>query len=226
MPDVTNGGSKPAALQAAIELAQERTSEYRGRMLFARQEAGFQTREFQHFFLAGIYQMLHAGARSACNAEIIGSVVTPEAEAFLRERCVNPYWFWSVIAAAASQAKDLPLSLTDIKAGVAAVLHKHTEPMQHTHWTGSPQGYSGPETPWHIYDAFTRHILWNNNEVRERGLSMGMLLLTRASLKKSPWRHPSWQSFDGMAIIFNPLFEEFAIAPPAVSSGENVVQRP
>jgi hypothetical protein len=207
------------AVLLTYRLAEHEAAEHREVMAFARPDADadWQDGEYKMFFLDGIYGML-TDAKSASLAQIRSLAVTAQAAAWIRNRCANPYWFWSLIGAACVRADALPLTLTNVKEGARLLYNMQAEPMgRRIGISGHPNGYSGDYTPWHTRDCFSRGTLWNNDSDRETGLKYGFLMLQRTPVKRTAvWRARRGSTPDGMSLIFNPLFDELASVPPAV----------
>src|SRR5271156_4948124 len=110
MTDTTGSqnGRHPRMTDAVLQtyqLAEREAAKCREVMAFARTDAegSWQDSEYQTFFLDDIYGML-TGAHSASTAQIRSIAVTPQAAAWIRNRCLNPYWFWSLIGASCVKA--------------------------------------------------------------------------------------------------------------------------
>jgi hypothetical protein len=75
--------------------------------------------------------------------------------------------------------------------------------------SGWPLGYSGPKTPWHTFDLFSRGHIWNSQHAIDVGMSHGLLLMQRS--------RPSYSA----QIIYNPLFAELSTTPPVGNDCED-----
>jgi hypothetical protein len=211
------------ALRQTIEMAAHHVARNRPFMPFARHTRHWLGSEYQNFFLYGMYGDL-TGQTQACNDSIIALATEPAAAEWIENRCLNPYWFWSVILEAAKHAKQLPITLEETLLGVKSLFDTHGGTLgKGIAMTGWPKGYSGDYLPWHVYDGFQRSILWNNDMDRELGLGHGFLLLKRhvplATRVRRRVNNPT-TSADTLEIIFNPVFADLASVAPVVPAAK------
>ena len=210
------------SLSRTIALTTEMASKHRATMSLARQEhpGSWQAGEYRYFFLSGLHQELTGSDRVSSEEELTDPVLTADAVQWLGINCLNPYWLWTVIGAAAEQAKALPLTVSDMQKGAQAAFLRVSQALGKSgSITGWPEKNSGQNRPWHVRDLFVRGHLWNSVDDQERGLEHGLILVQRSKptnfkfLLGSLIKLPLYST----QLIFNPLFNQLAALPPEVA---------
>jgi hypothetical protein len=210
------------SLSRTIALATEMASKHRASMSLARHElpGSWQAGEYRSFFLSGLHQELTGSDRVSSEEELTDPVLTADAVQWLGINCLNPYWLWAVIGAAAEQAQALPLTVSDMHKGTQAVFVQLSQALgKSSSITGWPSGYSGKYTPWHVRDLFVRGHLWNSVEDQERGLEHGLILVQRSKPASFNFLFGSFIKLPlySTQLIFNPLFNQLASLPPEMA---------
>jgi len=207
-----------------LSLAGQMTEQNRPTMLLAREsgDTSWLWLEYQMFFMRDVYQNA-TGERQANEQDIIALVATKEGADWIERQCANPFWFWSLLGAACQCASTLPLTVTDLEEGARLLFEDRSEALGRTSGvSGWPVGYSGPETPWHTWDLFSRGYIWNNHRAVDVGITYGLLMMQRLRPRRlSVVGSLQTETPNSAQIIYNPLFAKLSTTPPAGNDTEN-----
>jgi hypothetical protein len=207
-----------------LSLAAQMTEKNRPMMLLAREtdDTTWLWLEYQMFFMNDVY-LNATGEKQAHKQDIIALVATREGAEWIERQCANPFWFWSLLGAACQCASTLPLTVTDLEEGARLLFEDRSEALGHTSSvSGWPVGYSGPQTPWHTWDLFSRGYIWNNHRAVDVGITYGLLLMQRFRLRRLPLLSSLQPEAPNTAqIIYNPLFAGLSTTPPVGNDSKN-----